>query len=555
VATRQINIAINGDASDATDAIRAARQQLEDLAAQRRRQITVDIDVNASNVDAQIDRARRRIDALAGDLDDAADNAGRSFFGGLNDGILQVIGRAIPQAQGMLANLGSAGGPIGLVVAAGLVASLVAAVTLAAPLVASALIGGMGLALAGVTLAVGIKFAIDAPEVQAQIEALGATFKSTMETATYPLRGPLVEALGTFRDMVKEIGPQLRQVFEALAPVIEPFATALADLVVNAMPGFVSLVQTFAPLIAQLAPLLPPIGTALSQMMTEFSKSPEAQKMVIGLIAAVLQFLPGLITWLGSTTVSVAAFGTTVAEKSEQAIAAFNSIKTAAGIAFGLLRSGVAATGQAISSGMAMADQAVSRARTGITSSLSSVVSSAVSTAARFVSSLVGGFNSATSAATSFGSRILSIITGLGGRFFAAGAQIIAQLTSGITSRISGAINAVSGLASKLAGYLPGSPVKEGELRSLNRGHAGGEIVEMLTFGIQRKGPMAQDALTAALPSPVAAAAGGARRAGGGVVLQIDLSGAVVDRGRFIAELRQEIARVAGGNVQVALGS
>jgi ABC-type transporter Mla subunit MlaD len=549
---RTININIQGDSSDAQNAIADAQRQLNDLSRERMRNIDVTIDVNAGNVDAQIDRARRRLEALQNDLDDTGTDAGSSFMGGFNRGVAQALGGAIPQLQGALGNLGSSGGPIGLAIAGGIVVSAAAAITAAAPILSSALIGGLSLGLAGASLAVGIKFAINAPEVQAEVENLGTTFQAVMEQATYPLRGPLMEAMQTFGDMLREIGPQLRQVFEALAPAVEPFATAMADLVVNAMPGFVSLIQTVSPMIAQLAPLLPPIGTALSQMMAEFAKSPEAQQQVMGLLALTLQFLPQLITWLGSTVVRLAEFGQAVAQKSEQAISAFNSLKTGASTAFNLMSAAVGSAGKAVQMAMSMAGQAVDRARAAITSALSGVVSSATSSSSRFVSSITSGFNSAVSAASSFGSRILSIITGLGSRFFSAGAQIISQLTSGITSRIQGAINAVSGLARRLAGFLPGSPVDEGPLRVLNRGYAGGQIVQMLADGIEAKGALPQAALTEALPSPFAAAGG--RRGGGGVVINIDLSGAVVDRARFLAELRQEIASGWGGRVDLALG-
>jgi hypothetical protein len=82
---------------------------------------------------------------------------------------------------------------------------------------------------------------------------------------------------------------------------------------------------------------------------------------------------------------------------------------------------------------------------------------------------------------------MVSAVLSIGGRLAAAGASIMSQLVSGITSRIGAAVSAVSGAVSRIAGLLPGSPVKEGPLRVLNNGYAGGQIALMLAAGINAR--------------------------------------------------------------------
>lgn len=80
-----------------------------------------------------------------------------------------------------------------------------------------------------------------------------------------------------------------------------------------------------------------------------------------------------------------------------------------------------------------------------------------------------------------------------------AGMEIVNGLTDGIKSVAMAPVNAVKGIAGKIAGFLPGSPVKEGPLRVLNNGYAGRTIVKMIADGIKSGDTAAQDALAATL--------------------------------------------------------
>jgi TP901 family phage tail tape measure protein len=84
-------------------------------------------------------------------------------------------------------------------------------------------------------------------------------------------------------------------------------------------------------------------------------------------------------------------------------------------------------------------------------------------------------------------SRVVGAVAGFAGRMFAAGANIVGSLISGLTSRLGGLMSIASKVASVIAKVLPGSPVKEGPLRALNHGHAGGQIIKMLVDGINAR--------------------------------------------------------------------
>lgn len=80
--------------------------------------------------------------------------------------------------------------------------------------------------------------------------------------------------------------------------------------------------------------------------------------------------------------------------------------------------------------------------------------------------------------------RILGAIGNLGSLLFQKGKDIVQGLINGVTSMIGNIGKAIGGVASKIASFLPGSPVKEGPLTVLNRGYAGGQITKMLAGGI-----------------------------------------------------------------------
>lgn len=135
-------------------------------------------------------------------------------------------------------------------------------------------------------------------------------------------------------------------------------------------------------------------------------------------------------------------------------------------------------------------------------SSVRSVVSSGVSTVKSAIDGLssipgkVRGFfqsmlsainekiSSAVSTVRGLPSKIIGALGDLGNLLRGAGQRLIQGLIDGITSKIKDIGGAMSGIASKIRGFLPGSPVKEGPLVSWNNGGAGKRLGSMLAYGL-----------------------------------------------------------------------
>lgn len=106
--------------------------------------------------------------------------------------------------------------------------------------------------------------------------------------------------------------------------------------------------------------------------------------------------------------------------------------------------------------------------------------------------------------------KVMGVFAGAAGWLFDAGQKIVSGLINGIESMFGALASKAAALADKVASVLPGSPVKEGPLKVLNRGYAGKQIVRMVVDGIETMAPqltMALDAATGAgldLPAPTA---------------------------------------------------
>lgn len=67
---------------------------------------------------------------------------------------------------------------------------------------------------------------------------------------------------------------------------------------------------------------------------------------------------------------------------------------------------------------------------------------------------------------------------------YGAGQRLITGLAKGIASKAMAPVNAVKGIMSNIKGYLPGSPIKRGPLKSWNNGGPGKKLMAMLSKGI-----------------------------------------------------------------------
>lgn len=153
--------------------------------------------------------------------------------------------------------------------------------------------------------------------------------------------------------------------------------------------------------------------------------------------------------------------------------------------------------------------------------------------------------------------KILAFLSSLPGRMYNAGAQMIRMLASGMASQAQAAVNKIRDIASSIADYIPGSPVRTGPLRSLNNGRAGRLMMAMLTDGVVRGAGGLQAAMAGAVALPALGGRGVlpagvlAARSAPPVLVRLDFGGG---SDPFTRALRETVRVKGGGETQAAFG-
>lgn len=150
--------------------------------------------------------------------------------------------------------------------------------------------------------------------------------------------------------------------------------------------------------------------------------------------------------------------------------------------------------------------------------------------------------------------RIMGAIGNLGSLLYGAGRAVVEGLISGITSKLSALASIASRLADTIARVMPGSPVREGPLRVLNNGRAGGAIVSMLADGIKARRGAVSRALNDALGVPAATITGGPGRSAAGTPGRADSQPLVVQLILDGKTVQQVLLRVKRDNGGLSLG-
>ena len=124
----------------------------------------------------------------------------------------------------------------------------------------------------------------------------------------------------------------------------------------------------------------------------------------------------------------------------------------------------------------------------GIKSTISSVVNGIRSTVSNIFNSLKGivsgAMNGVKSAVSTGINGALKAVTGMASKFYNAGRNIVTSIADGIKSAVGKVTGAISGIASKIRGFLPFSPAKEGPLKDINKLNFGGPIEDSMDAAI-----------------------------------------------------------------------
>lgn len=154
-----------------------------------------------------------------------------------------------------------------------------------------------------------------------------------------------------------------------------------------------------------------------------------------------------------------------------------NTVSTALAYVAGAVRSRMDAIRSAISSAMDAVKSAISRAFDAAKDAVSRAMSAIWEAVSSGVSRVVGVIRT-------LPGKILSALGNLGSLLRDKGAALIGGLVDGITGSIGRVTGAMGNIASRIRSFLPGSPVKEGPLRSWNNGGAGKRLAGLLTKGL-----------------------------------------------------------------------
>jgi hypothetical protein len=220
---------------------------------------------------------------------------GEQIGGKLSEG-LSTISEKLP---GVMSNAVGSLPPQGQAVAVALVAGLVVSF---APMLAAALSAAVLLAVGGGVLVAGIMAAAKSPKVVAAFKSFQDTAKSVLSDFAHPFIAPLGRAMQTFKGVLNDIRPAVKNLGEIIAPVIDKLAPALGQFLKNMMPGITAAVKASVPLFKTLADKLPVIGEAMSSFFSDIAKSgPETTQFfsdLIMVIAGLIIVLGKVIGWL-----------------------------------------------------------------------------------------------------------------------------------------------------------------------------------------------------------------------------------------------------------------
>lgn len=169
---------------------------------------------------------------------------------------------------GGLSTLASTLGTNPYVLAAG-----AAVVGVVAPMIGAGIAGAITLGAGAGIIGLGAMLLKDEPAFIAAATDLKTKATNIFKSAAKPMLQPFINSIGIFSKLLEEQAPNINKMFSAMAPAIEPMATALAGLATNAMPGFLKMVETAGPMMKDLAPSIEKFGAGLGIMFDFIAKS------------------------------------------------------------------------------------------------------------------------------------------------------------------------------------------------------------------------------------------------------------------------------------------
>lgn len=182
--------------------------------------------------------------------------------------------------------------------------------TALAPVVGAAITAGIGLALGGGAIGLGIIGAFKDPRIQAAAKGTLDKVKGLFADFSANFKGPLEDFFapgngggGGLVGVITQITPMVEHLGQVLGPLAGQLGQGIIGMLQNMLPGILRAVEKSAPLIQTLADKLPGIGTAMGKFFDRIGNgAPMASKFLgdflegLGLIIRSLGFLIQVFT-------------------------------------------------------------------------------------------------------------------------------------------------------------------------------------------------------------------------------------------------------------------
>lgn len=485
-------------------------------------------------VHVRTDVDRRSLSRSLTGFSSAGGSAGKAFSGGFGTSLID------PKTGLIIAAVSALLPPV---------VALVAPVALAGASLATIFVGG---------------FALRAnPQLKKAVEGLFSDIDKGLTKAAQPLVKPFLEAIGILRQTAKDLAPDLRELFAAVAPYIPQLAEGVSGFMKAFTPGLVKAVKDSAPVIEKLSWALPDLGAALGDFLSTMAEvAPEAGVF----FGQFIRFTADLIRDLGNLVAFMVKLMddyirgvklawdivTTIVSEVGHSISGLGIIWDGAKRVWSeatsisdLFEAGLGALGATVSGLVGLFERGTNKIRQWWSQLWGKDLPQAVA----------GGTSSLVQTAQRIPGRITSALGNTKTLLWQAGRNMIQSLINGITSKFSGAgslASVMSQAASMARSFWPFSPAKQGPLSGHGSlWYAGQNLVTDLTGGMSSRLPQIASASSQLASAVGARGTGGASTAAGGVV-QIGSDGSRM--GDLLIEVLRETIQFKGGNVQVVLG-
>ncbi|WP_460435461.1 phage tail protein [Angustibacter speluncae] len=361
--------------------------------------------------------------------------------------------------------------------------------------------------------------------------------------------GPVIQTLApAFEQLAAALGPSIVAFFSALAPSLQAVAGSL-------IPVIDAVATSVPPLLAALAPVLGELGRSVGEVFSQLATGviPAIADAFIELLPVVsallpvltdlaLQFLDQLLPVLPQI-VEVLAQGAPywiqlielAATLAPLVLAITGAVLGAVGSFLDFITTNetvqqtIATTSAGLTALIAWTETLV-KAVLGMKDTLATSFSIAGTAVVAFKDKFIEAFGKIkTGVAEKVGDvvttlgelpgKVAAAIGDLGSLLYEKGQEVIQGLIDGIASRIESIRRVMSSITDEIAKFLPGSPVREGPLKVLNNGYAGGKIVEMLLDPIKSNGSAITGAMNSLTAGSFAGAGGAAALGRGGDVI------------------------------------